>query len=175
MKRTNIIRGKPIYIHKRRQYVYQPEKTIIRVMKHDAVENITFVYCVKPTLIPEFIMTIILVVFAVFNILLNVNTEIIHYNKEAIYHDGLLYLNIKSESNNYYEIGYDLLDSSGNGVIGGILEPGDLVTTVAISSPESSYTLMFSYETLLGLKKKTVNVTVMNKDEKSVNGVYENE
>lgn len=175
MRRTNIIRGKPIYIFKHRQYVYQPDKTVIKVMKHDEVENITFVYCIKPTLIPEFIMTIILIIFAVFNVLLNVNTEIVHYNNKAIYYDGLLYINMESESNNYYEICYDLLDSDYNGITGGVLKPGDLVTTISIPEPMDYYVLTFSYDTLLGTKTKSVMITVLNKDEKSVNGVYENE
>lgn len=175
MEKTRIIKGKPIYIHKCSQYVYQPDKTIIRVMKYDSDKKVTFIYCVRPTLIPELIMTCILILFALFNILVNMKTEVVHYNEEAVYYNGLLYLNMKSEDTNYYEIGYGLLDSSGNNITGGTLKPGDLVTIVPISNTENYYTMEFKYNTLLGEKRKVVKITVLNKDEKSVDGVYENE
>lgn len=175
MKRTSFIKGKPMYIYKRRRYVYQPEKTTVRVMKYDEEDNTTYVYCVKTTLIPEFIITSMLVLLTIFNLLLNMRPEVIYYNTEVIYHNELLYLNLKSEDTNSYLINYSLYDLNKNAVSGGILYPGDLVTTIKMKEPEEYYILNFKYNTLLGEKNKTVYITVLNKDAKSVNGVDEHE
>lgn len=169
MKTTNVIRGKPIYMYRGKQYVYPPDKTFIKKLKYDEESGTTYVYMFKPTLIPEFLLVWIMISLVMVNILMiHVDSEKIYYNDYTVYYNGLLYLNLTSDSENNYEMDYSLLDSSSNVIAGGRIKPGESVITIPVSNPQDSYTILLRYHTLLSDKKKQFDIAVVNKDVKSM-------
>ena len=171
MKRTNVIRGKPIYKYRKSQYVYQPDNTSIRKMKFDEENNTTYVYCFKPTVLPELFLISIMILLVIVNVFWLHNQNIkIYYNEYTTYFNGTLYLNLTSDKSNNYEVNYSLLDSSGNDIAGGILYPGDSIITININNPEEEYIVRLKYRTLLTEREIPLKIIVDNKDVKSIEG-----
>lgn len=171
MRVTNVIRGKPVYVYKRRQYVYQPDKTFIRKMRYDSDSNTTYVYCNRITVVPELLLISMMVLLVLFNILwLHNQSMLIKYNEYTTYFNGTLYINLTSDESNYYEVNYNLIDPSGNSVAGGTLAPGDSVITLNIPNPEKEYIIRLRYKTLLTEREVPLKIIVVNKDVKSIEG-----
>lgn len=169
MKTTRVVKGKPLYLYRRRQYIYQPEKTYTSIMRYDEESNTTYIYCYKTTIIPEVVLVSILVSLVFINLFILHGEKVsIYYNNYTTYYNGTLYINLTSDAKNNYEVNYDLIDSGGNIVAGGNLSPGDSVITIPVYEPDTEYIIRLHYKTLLTERESSLKIYVDNKDGKSI-------
>lgn len=164
MNKVKIIRGRPIYIYKRTNYMYKPDKTIVYKMLYNSDDNITYVYCKKPSILLEVICILICLccVFVNRQYLHGLSVDI-HYNNIATYYNGCLYLNLMSGETNNIIVHYELKDNSET-IAEGYLNPGDLIISVPINNICDRYTLVVSYKILFYEKEETSNIIVLNRD-----------
>ena len=160
MVKTKIIKGRPIYVYRRRNYMDKPDKAIVSKMKYDEVENVTKIYCKKPKVIIEFLCTLIILLCVYLNLMYINNSEIVvHYNNIATYYNGKLYLNLYSEEDNIRQVHYSVKDDS-KVIAKGVLMPGDVLISVPIKEVSDTYEITFEYYGLLKTitKKESINV-----------------
>lgn len=163
MIKTKVIRGRPNYVYHKRNYLEQPEKTIVGKMLYDEENNVTNIYCKRPKKLIEVLSTMIIVACVVLNVMFIHKMSIdIYYNNMATYYDDQLYLNLKSGEDNIVNIQYTLY-YKGNKVYSGIVEPGETIISIPIDNIKDDYTLKLEYYSITGIKSEDVNITVIDR------------
>lgn len=163
MVKTKIIKGRPIYVYRKRNYMDKPDNTVVSKMMYDEVENITRIYCKKPKAIIEFICALIILLCVYLNLMYINNSEIIvHYNNIATYYNGKLYLNLYSEECNIRQVHYSVKDDS-KVIVEGVLMPGDVLISIPIKEVSDAYEIIFEYYGLLKVITKNESINVIDR------------
>lgn len=162
MIRTDIIKGKPIYIYKGKTYLYKPEKTKIVKMLYDDTNSITQVYVKKVRVWYEVICCILLVLCAITSQYFKNDSVVVDCNPYAIYYNGSLYLNLYNESNTTVQC---TLTQKGEEIWVDEVEPGGEVILIPMSLSHDKLELTVSYTFLGKTFQESSIITVDNKDE----------
>lgn len=159
MEKVKLIRGRPIYLYKGSQYIEKPEKTIVRKMRYSKDDGITYIYLKRVSHLYEILSILILIGLVLYNQTITHGLQMaVRYNSLVNYYHGMLQVNIHAEVTNPIEIRYTIDEYSG------VLQPGESLISLYIDNPKNRYTVIFSYDTLLGERSFDVEFTVINRD-----------
>lgn len=163
--KEQIIRGRPLYLYKGRQYLDMPPGCVIKRIEYEDNSNKCLVYCKKPAIIVELLCLCIIIGCVIVNILYLHHAEYnVYYNSLTIHYDDKLYLNLHNDENNLSSVTVDLV--GGNEVINSfVLNPGDTLVSIPMPSKDvlTEYELVITYNSILVPIARTVTVTVLKK------------
>lgn len=159
--RTESIKGAPIYLFQGTQYVVKPEGTIIKSMKYDEDENITYVKCKKPSILGDLLCLIVIIMCMLVNWYCLTQYQLsVDYNSICTYFDGRLYVNLANNSTT--SITYELVGTDGI-VQHDVLKPGEKVYIVGVENVESEYELVFRSMMLFIVYEESVTIHVTDR------------
>lgn len=162
--KVKIIKGTPIYLYKGTQYLEKPDKCKIKSMDYNADENITYVKCTKNNYIYEFICIVIILMLVFYNNFIYQKPIInFQYNSVVQYYKGDLYLNLRSDDTNKYDITVKLKHDD-EVISTMIISPGNTIVTVGVEDVKEHYVLELSCKYLLREVNEEVPITVVKKD-----------
>ena len=161
MGKNTIIKGRPVYLYKKAQYIDKPAGTFIKRIKYDEESNRSYVYCGKRSVIVEVLCSIVIIACVVANLFFTKSYHaLIRYNSVAYYYDDKLYINMLNESENRYDITATFYDA-GEVVTSFVLSPGQYMTAIGIEDPKSSYTVEVTCKTPLKTYKESTLISVV--------------
>lgn len=164
--KTKIIRGRPVYIYKRSQWLEQPEKTIIKSMNYKPEENITYVKVGKPSIIIELISFIIIFTCIAINIMTGWGTNLlkVRFSSVPVYYNDNLYINIYVEKS-MHDVTYTIKSDEDDVIITDTISEGDSVITVPLDKYKEKLTLILETDNILGGKvTDEYKLTIIDKE-----------
>ena len=164
--KTNVIKGTPIYVLRKSNYLEKPSNCKIKRMVYSEDENITYVYMKKNSIFVDLLLFAILVAITVFNIHLESSrdTVSIRYNNLCTYHNDMLYLNLMLDKPTTYSITFRILNNDAE-VYSGILEYGDTVTSLTLPSlVGDKCNLIISVDNGMIIKEMSYSLTLQRRD-----------
>lgn len=160
MKDKKIIRGKPIYLYKHSQYLEMPEKCIIKKVVYDESTNKSTVYCGKPSIALEVVLSLIIVLCVFVNVAyLHDLKYVVKYSSLATYYNGELFVNVYNDDSNTGIIDVSI-QCDGVTVHECTLNPGEYLISVPVEAVNSEYSMVISYHTFTKTISEEVPITV---------------
>lgn len=165
MKKDTVIRGRPCYVYRGRDYLCIPDGCIIRKVVYNAEDNTSTVYCGKPPVKIEVLSVIIMIVCILLNRLYfhEVNFSF-KYNSIVNYYNGYLYLNLLNEEVSSNEVDVVLTDSNSDVILSVTLQPGESLIRIPLDSVQPTYHMSITYNTWFKELEDCVTVTVIMRD-----------
>lgn len=122
---VSVIKGKPIYLYRRSQYLEQPDNTFLGKMYYDEDSNITYVKCIKKSIRFEIFCAVIISVCVAISVVAPTGgKEMIQYSRIVEYYDGGYYMNISNSIGSAYPV-LCILMHGNEEVARVILNPGE--------------------------------------------------
>lgn len=161
MKKVDVIKGKPIYVYKRSNYMEQPENTNITKMLYEDITNTTYVYCKNKKQVLTKVCSVIIILCVLLNVFYLHDYSIdVKYNSACNYYNGYLYVNFVNDSS--VSVAYQLLDN-GDVIAGDTLPEHSTLIYIPMDSVSSKYTVRFTYKVLFMEHSEDVTISVIDR------------
>lgn len=147
MQVTKVIRGTPIYVYRKTQYLDKPDNLIPTKLEYSEVENITYVYLKKRTHIVEILCSLIILICVIFSLTFKGQSITVNYNNLVIYYNEQLYVNWHNPDASVSDVEFSLCKDN-NEIYNIVLSPGETVTTIPITNCSDKYDLLITAEWL---------------------------
>lgn len=160
MEKVKMVKGRPLYIHKKRQYLSKPPKTKVYKMLYNEETGMTLCYCRRDYHFIEILSILIMLCCVYINHFVIDSVIDVNFSTNADYYDGMLFINVVNNSE-VEGVKLTVLDSSDGIVYEQILNAKDTVPYIKIEEVFKTYTLKFSY----GKEEVSKVIIVTNRSE----------
>ena len=158
--KTKYIRGKCMYKYKGTLYFDQPAKTNIKKLLYKEDDNTTFAICKRIGVKTEVVCGLIILICVALSLFYDsYDREMIYYQNNIIWYNGILYLNLENSEASKYPITCSLMFND-EVITTKVLQPGEKWLTEKVEYKGEKVSLHVVYEYPLIKRYDTLPISV---------------